>query len=175
MTFSTASAKVGTVRLRPVTNSALARQEVEDALLAGFGEADVGPGAESEVARASVHADALTPRLGEVAAGGALDPEGESAGAAAVAVASGFRCGCDKARGESVGSFDHGFRIPVGISWPHRVCGNWGSLWRSRRKRCSTVTLRKTNILKEHHGTLRNTVKPAKDLRRTARGAAASQ
>ena len=40
--------------------AALARQEVEDALLAGLSEVDLGPGAESEVAGASVHADALS-------------------------------------------------------------------------------------------------------------------
>ena len=101
MTFSTASAKVGTVRRRPVISSPRWRaRRFEDALLAGLGEADVGPGAESEVAGTPFHADALSPGLGEVSAGGALDAEGESAGAAAVSVGSGFLYGLDKARGE---------------------------------------------------------------------------
>ena len=93
---------------------ALARQEVEGALLAGLGEADVGPGAESEVAGASVHADALSPGLGEVPAGGTLDAEGETAGAASVAVASGFLYGLDEARGEPIGWGLHGMlnRLP---------------------------------------------------------------
>ena len=105
---------------------ALARQEVEDALLAGLGEADVGLGAECEVAGTAVHADALSPGLGEVSAGGTLDPEGESAGAAAVGVASGFLYGLDEARGESVGSFGHGSGFLRAVAGQHKMCGNGG-------------------------------------------------
>lgn len=63
---------------RPVAGDefpTLAGQEVEGALLAGFGEADVRPGAESEVAGSPVHVDPLAPGLREVSSGGTLDAE----------------------------------------------------------------------------------------------------
>ena len=59
----------------------------------------MGPGVESEVAGASVDVDTLAPGLGEVSAGGTLDPQGESAGAASVAVATGLLDGLDEAPG----------------------------------------------------------------------------
>ena len=80
---------------------------VQNTLLAGLGQAHVGPGAESEVAGSPVHDDALRPGLGEVAAGGAPDEQGQPSGAATVAVAAGFPDGGDEAGGESVGSALH--------------------------------------------------------------------
>ena len=97
---------------RPPSDRTIYSPGIRTYLLAGLGEADVGPGAEPEVAGASVHADALSPGLGEVTAGGTLDAEGETAGAASVVVASGLLYGCHKAGGEPVGSFHDGFLVP---------------------------------------------------------------
>ena len=110
MTLSTASPKVGTVPLAAGEHQVAAppRHPVQNALLAGLGEADVRPASESDVAGAAVHDDALRPGLGEVAAGGAPDEQGQSSGAASVPVAAGFPDGCDEAGGESVGSAGHG-------------------------------------------------------------------
>ena len=118
----------------------LPRHEVEHALLAGFGEADVGPGPESEVAGTSVHRDALAPGLRELAARDPPYPEGETSGAAAVDVASGFPDGLDKARGESVRSFGHGCVFPAGSAWVAPKVQERGSLRRSGEERYSTIS-----------------------------------
>ena len=99
-----------------------AGDEVEDALLARLRQADVGPRAEAEVAGAPVQLDALRPGLGELAAGRALDQQGEPPGAAPVSIPSRLPDGGDEARGKSVGAAAHGV-FDAGISDGYQIPG----------------------------------------------------
>ena len=68
-----------------------------------------------------------------MAAGRMLDEQGEAAGAASVAVATGLLNGGDEASGEAVGSFRHGFFVPEEGCWflqlPNGYHKNGGNEW----------------------------------------------
>ena len=139
-TVSAASSKVGTVRFAARHQfPPAAGHQVEDALLARLGQAHVGPDAKAEVAGAPVHLDALRPGLGEVAAGGALDQQGEPAGTASVAVAARLPDGGNEARGEAVGAVGHGVcGIVFNVSWVSHPGQGWAGIRRPGGERIAT-------------------------------------